>query len=153
MATEKSTDYTPLIWLGGIYILADKLFGEGKEGKEDAKATEQTEHLELKNNPFEPGFTPPKAKEGFLRTTIQDQDLKKIVKKIEGGIGYVWDNEAQIMGGIKKARTKTDLWHISNYYSRAFKEDLYTSLKQNLNKKELGKVNRFVGKLPDYVEK
>ncbi len=156
MARQASgqTDYTPLIMLGGIYLIINKLLpGDDKQTKDENKATTEIETKPIRGNPFEAGFIPPMKElpKGMVLSTLGTADLQKIVKHIEGGIGYIWDNEAQIFGGIKKARTTTDLWHIGRFYEKKFKEDMYMSLKQNLSKKELGKVNAFVKKLPDWV--
>lgn len=148
---ETKANYTTIVALGiGAYFL-NKLISKDKGDKSGKEATEEVETSEGKNNPFSyASYVPPKIKAGKFRISMTPTKIVDAGQRIYNGIGYVADNEAEIMSGIKMAGTKTDIAVISSYYSKHYKTDLYEKLKKNLSKKELGRINLYVTKLPDY---
>jgi hypothetical protein len=136
-------------------MIFNKAFGDSKDDQAGAAELEKLEKLPPAENPFNVnGFKCP-LKKGVFRYTLSTAAATKAASTINAGIGYVSDDEAQILGGIKAAGTKADLHFIASMYSRVYKRDLYTDLKKNLAKKaELGAmIAAYVNKLPLYVKK
>ncbi len=154
MARQASgkTDYTPFIYLGIGYLMLDKVFGKSKDDKAAEQQNVKTETAALKDNPFSVSTYKLPKKEGYSRKVAPAVDLLKAAQQIWDAIGYVTDDESKIMSAIKVARTKIDIYIMAGLYDSKYKSDLYTDLKKNLSKTELGNINTYVNKLPEYVK-
>jgi len=153
MATTSTVSWTPIIiTFGALYFLKDLFVSQ--EGKEEKKETKKVEKLPASKNPWSYStFRAPPKKSTMYRLSMKPEDVVQAAGRIHNGIGLIYDNEAEIMAGVKMAGTKTDLTIISKFINQQHNYDVYEKLKKNLNKKELGRINRYVLKLPDYSYK
>lgn len=152
---EKQNNTPWVLGFLAFIMIFNKAFGSGKEDKEGQAETDKLETAPLDQNPFLINSYKAPVKKGMFRFTINTQTATKAASMIDKGIGVMSDDEAMIINGIKMAGTKPDIYFIAVIYSRIYKRDLYTRLKQNLSRnKELGyEINRYVNKLPTYAKK
>lgn len=143
---ESTVNWTPIILVGVGYFILKDLFIE-----EEEEETKKIEKIPLARNPFSYAtFVVPPKKVGFYRISIYPKTIVDAAKTINGGFGVMYDDEAQIMAGVKMAGTKTDIKVIAKYMNTLYKYDVYEKFKKNLSKKEVGRINKYVLKLPNY---
>jgi len=151
MPTESSINWTPIILVGAGYFILKDLLEDDEETEDDKTYTKKVGKLPAKDNPFNYAtFVKPPLKTGKYRLSIDIQTIIKAAQRINDGFGYVTDDEAEIMSGIKLAGTKTDIAVISKFINSKYKYDIYEKMKKNLNKAERGRIDKYVLKLPDY---
>lgn len=145
---ENGTNWTPVVMMGLVYFILKDFFGDDDDDDEE---TEELEDLPLSNNPWAYSvFKLPPYKSNMYRMKINKYGVPIAAARIYKGIGYVYDDEAKIMSGVKLAGTKTDIAIIAKYFDTKYGFDVYEKLKKNLSKSELGRINRYVLALPNY---
>jgi len=152
MPNQSSTNWTTIAMLGvGVWLANKVVFSETEEEQQVKKATKKLEK-NISGNPFNFNtFVKPRKVNSQYRLTLNIDRLLKATKIIWDGIDIFEDDEAEILSGIKMARTKTDIAAIAATYAKRYKVDLYGKLRKNLGKKELGRINRYVINLPNYA--
>ena len=150
MAVTSTMNWTPVVLtIAGFFILKDLLDKDDDEA--DEQATKDLEDFKLINNPFAYSvFQVPPKKEGMYRMRINTYGIPIAAARIDKGLGILYDKEDVIMGGVKLAGTKSDIAVIARFMNSKYGYDVYEKMKKNLSSAELGRINRYVSKLPDY---
>jgi len=145
---ESSLNWTPIIMLGVGYFIVKDIFDDDDDDEEE---TEELEDLPSAANPWNYStFKVPPYKSDMYRMKMNKYAIPIAAARIKKGIGYVYDDEAQIMSGVKLAGTKTDIAIVAKFMNSLYGFDVYEKFKKNLSKSELGRINKYVLKLPDY---
>jgi len=143
---ESTLNWTPVIMMGVGYFILKDFFND-----DDDDDTEDVEDFKAVNNPWSySAFVFPPKKEGWYRRKINKFALPIAGARINSGIGYLYDDEAKIMSGIKLAGTRTDIAILAKFMNTLYGYDVYEKFKKNLSKSELGRINKYVLSLPNY---
>jgi len=135
--------------LGAYFILKD-VMGDDDDAA-DKQATEDIEDFELVNNPWAYSvYQVPPYRSDMYRLRINNFGIPIAAARIHKGIGIMYDDEAQIMSGVKLAGTKTDIAVIGQFINNKYGYDVYEKFKKNLSDNEIGRINRYVKNLPNY---
>jgi len=142
-------NWTPIVAMALGYFILKDVIGDGNG---DKQATEDVEDFEAIGNPWSySAFVPPPYKSDRYRNKINNFGVVVAGARIHKGIGYIYDDEAKIMSGVKLAGTKTDIAIIAKFMNSKYGYDVYEKLKKNLSKRELGRINKYVLSLPNYT--
>jgi len=145
---ESQMNWTPIVMMGLAYVIIQDLLDDDDD---DDQATEDIEDFKAINNPWSYStFKLPPYKSNAYRMRINNFGIPIAGARIHKGLGVIYDDEAQIMSGVKLAGTKTDIAIIAKYMNTRYGYDVYEKFKKNLSKKELGRINKYVLKLPNY---
>ncbi|PCJ55959.1 MAG: hypothetical protein COA79_20330 [Planctomycetota bacterium] len=96
---------------------------------------------------FNPNFFLQFQKYG-IKNQIGNTKAKVLVKDIYDAFGFFNDDEEQIYGAVRNARTKLDLSRVAYWYYKEHKKDLHAELQAKLGEDEYKKVAAIVEKLP-----
>ena len=113
---------------------------ETKEEKEEKKETNKVFSNEIVKEA--------KAQKGGLTSKIDGKKAVEYAKIINKAIGVLYDDEPAIFSVFKNLKTKMEVHAVSIAYNKLYNKDLFTVLKQNLNKNEMKELNAIIAKKP-----
>jgi len=166
MAKTKTDPKNTAILVGGGLLLFfyNDIFGKSSEEKEGENLQTQMENLPFDKNPFnyEAFLSNLKKnypiKSGYVRLTLFVSkgvvDVKKLAtaeRKLYTAIGYVVYNTSDIISVFQNCLTRLDVAILAKGYSKMYGKDLYNNMKSRMTDYDLGRVLKFVNKLPNYA--